>query len=445
MKRRDKNNNRSPLPSPFSIAVILSLLCYLAALFMTEQSGTRPHWIELIGFWHQGLWNLLGFSMQMMLMLILGHSLALSPWVGKMLDKLMEPMVQTQSRAIVAVNILTLLAAFFNWGMGLILGAVLVRKTAEFAKKKNLSLNYGLLGAAGYTGMMVWHGGLSGSAPLTVTGAGHSLEDKIGLIGLEETLFSPMNIAGFVLCMLLIPLLSWWLSKRYPGRSVPSVEVQTEKRSEAKVVSGVEKLDHSPWFRYLLAAMIAGAVFFSWKESSSFSSYLNLNTINLILLGLAVSFHPSVHSFTASIEKAIGGAAGILIQFPLYAGIMGIMQYSGLISVFADFFIRISNEHTFPQLAFVSAGLVNIMVPSGGGQWQVQGPILVEAAQHIGVGMGKTIMALSYGDQLTNMLQPFWALPLLGITGLKPSEIFKYCLMYFALGLLIFSLLLFIF
>lgn len=445
MKNSVQKKPKAPLPSPFSIAVILSLLCYLAAFFLTDSNGTQPHWIEIIGFWHQGLWILLGFSMQMMLMLILGHSLALSPWVGKMLDKIMEPMVQSQSRAILAVNILTLLAAFFNWGLGLILGAVLVRKTAEFAKKKKLALNYGLLGAAGYTGMMVWHGGLSGSAPLTVTGTGHSLEDKIGLIGLDETLFSPMNIVGFILCMLLIPLLSWVLSKRYPGKSIPEIEEQNTELSENIYASGAEKLDHSPWFRYILAGMIATAVFFSWSESSSLSRYLNLNTINLILFGLAVSMHPSVNAFTKSIEKAIGGAAGILIQFPLYAGIMGIMQYSGLISIFADFFIRISNEQSFPQLALISAGVVNIMVPSGGGQWQVQGPILVEAAQQIGIGMGKTVMALSYGDQLTNMLQPFWALPLLGITGLKPSEIFKYCLMYFALGFLIFSLLLYAF
>lgn len=134
----------------------------------------------------------------------------------------------------------------------------------------------------------------------------------------------------------------------------------------------------------------------------------------------------------------MGAASGILIQFPLYFGIMGIMKYSGLVGIFSSFLMGISNEVTFPLFTFFSAGLVNIFVPSGGGQWAVQGPIIVEAAQNLHIPLGKAIMALAYGDQITNMLQPFWALPLLGITGLKAKDIIPYTLFLMIIGIIIF-------
>ena len=156
------------------------------------------------------------------------------------------------------------------------------------------------------------------------------------------------------------------------------------------------------------------------------------------MLGLGILFHSSFYKFTHAITEAIKGASGILIQFPLYFGIMGIMKDSGMVSLLSDFFVNISNETTFPIFTFISAGIVNIFVPSGGGQWAIQGPIIIEAANQLGVSFSKSIMALAYGDQLTNMLQPFWALPLLGITGLKAREILPYTLYLFLIGCLIF-------
>ena len=142
---------------------------------------------------------------------------------------------------------------------------------------------------------------------------------------------------------------------------------------------------------------------------------------------------------------AITGASGILIQFPFYFGIMGIMKSSGLVGDISDFFVQVSTATTYPLYTFMSAGLVNIFVPSGGGQWAVQGPIIVQAATEMGLSLPKSIMALAYGDQLTNMLQPFWALPLLGITGLKAKEILPYTLFLMIIGGLIYfgSLLIF--
>jgi len=148
--------------------------------------------------------------------------------------------------------------------------------------------------------------------------------------------------------------------------------------------------------------------------------------------------HKNISNFLKAIDSAIVGASGILIQFPLYFGIMGVMNHSGMVNIMSNFFVSISNDITFPIFTFISAGIVNIFVPSGGGQWAVQGPIIIEAATELGVSIPKSVMALAYGDQLTNMLQPFWALPLLGITGLKAKEILPYTLILLLAGSIIF-------
>ena len=181
------------------------------------------------------------------------------------------------------------------------------------------------------------------------------------------------------------------------------------------------------------------------SEGKSEFRFLTLDFINLFLFGAGLILHGSFARFTKALEKAMPGAAGIAIQFPLYFGIMGLMQDFGLIQWMAEGFIRISTASSFPLLAFTSAGIVNIFVPSGGGQWQVQGPILIRAAQQLGVSDWQTIMALAYGDQLTNMMQPFWALPLLGITGLTARQVLPYTLLLMLGGIVIFASALYLF
>ncbi|EMR03654.1 TIGR00366 family protein [Cesiribacter andamanensis] len=159
-----------------------------------------------------------------------------------------------------------------------------------------------------------------------------------------------------------------------------------------------------------------------------------------MLLGLCLLLHGSIQRFLGAVQDAVGGASGIIVQFPLYAGIMGIMKYSGLIVVLANAFITHASPQLLPLLTFFSAGLINILVPSGGGQWAVQGPVVTQAAQGLGVPVEAVIMALAYGDGLTNMLQPFWALPLLAITGLKAKDILPYTLLILLMGGLVYGL-----
>jgi len=164
------------------------------------------------------------------------------------------------------------------------------------------------------------------------------------------------------------------------------------------------------------------------------------NMLNFFMLGLALILHGNFRSFLIAVEEAIRGASGILIQFPLYFGIMGIMRDSGMVVQIADFFVSIATPTTLPLFTFFSGGLVNIFVPSGGGQWAIQGPVVIESALKLGVPLPKAIMALAYGDQITNMLQPFWALPLLGITKLKAKEILPYTLLIMVIGTVVYLL-----
>jgi len=150
--------------------------------------------------------------------------------------------------------------------------------------------------------------------------------------------------------------------------------------------------------------------------------------MNFTFLFLGILLHKTPRRYLHSLNNAVKGSAGIILQFPFYSGIMGMMIASGLAATISGWFVSISSESTLPFFAFLSAGLVNIFVPSGGGQWAVQGPIMIPASIELGTPLAKTAMAVAWGDAWTNMIQPFWALPALGIAGLGARDIMGYCL-----------------
>lgn len=440
---------RHYLPAPFTLAVLLTLLSLLLALVFTSPAPDRkdPYFFQLLGFWQDGFWGLLKFAMQMMLMLVLGHVLALSKPFNALISRSLFFCRDTATAAL-TVTLLTCFMALFNWGLGLIFGAVFARKVGEYAADRLIPLNYSVIGAAGYSGLMVWHGGLSGSAPIKVAEAGHELEAITGQIGMEYTVFSTMNLVVALALLIVLPLAMYWLGKR----AAPSPEGVLArlrgggKPASAGAVTGgaqrfpAERLDDAPWMAYLFGGMLMlTAVYQAFFRPDELSlGFLNPNWINFFLFGAGLLLHGSFRSFLDAVGKAIGGSAGIMIQFPLYAGILGILSHSGLIGLFSDFFVDISTETTFPLYTFFSGGVVNFFVPSGGGQWIVQGSVVMDAACELGFSQPKAVMALAYGDQLTNMLQPFWALPLLGITELRARDILPYTMFLMLVGAVIF-------
>ena len=423
---------------------------------LTPDIRSENKFLQLLSFWYNGLWGKGGltFAIQMMLMLVLGHVLALSRPVEKLIDKLL-PYCNTTAKAALLVTLLTLITSWFNWGLGLIFGAIFARKVGDYALKNGRALNYGLIGAAGYSGLMIWHGGISGSSLIKVAEKGHFIDlisneellNKLpSSVGFNETVFSSMNITVTISLLVLLPLLMFLIGKKNKSTKF-QLPLSTSNIKKSKELKGAENIDHSFYFSSFFGiGIISYAIYLALSHSGVTEfKFINPNYLNFLLLGLALLFNGSISNFLNALEEAIKGVSGILIQFPLYFGIMGLMSNSGMINDIAFFFISISNEYTYPLFTLISAGIVNLFVPSGGGQWYVQGPIVIQTAIEMKIPLAKSIMALAYGDQLTNMLQPFWALPLLGITGLKAKEILPYTLILMLVGFLIFSFALILF
>ena len=404
----------SYLPDAFVFSLVLTLFVFLLATGLTPHSP-----MTLIDFWGKDFWSLNAFAMQMVFVLITGHMVASTPLIKKNLE-LTVSFVHSEKSALVVLSIFSTLACWINWGFGLIASGILAIK---FARKLG-RINFGLFVATAYSGFLVWHGGLSGSIPMKMAGQDEILTRIYPhlSIPLSQTIFSSWNLLIVVLLLIALPLLA--LSMRTEDKVVVTVSDDSEEeiKSDKKNLSFRNKLENGTllnriFFIIMLILIIKG------------NSNFDINRVNLIFLSLAILLHGTPRKFLKSLEDSIGNASGIIIQFPFYAGIMGIMQYSGLADQISVMFVEISTPKTLPLWTFLSGGIVNFFIPSGGGQWVVQGPIMLKAARSLNVDPAKISMALAWGDAWTNMVQPFWALPILGLAKIQLREIMGYCLL----------------
>jgi len=429
-------------PDPFVIAVALTLLTAILTLTLGYDDAPTldAKATALIDAWRgsDGLWKFLAFGMQMALILVTGHALAASAPIRAMLTRLAS--IPSSPRAACAVVGLT--AALFgliNWGLGLIVGALFAREVARTLKARSIRVHGPLLAASGYMGLLVWHGGLSGSAPLKMTSRDEAADilptrmlETMGdaAVPLSQTLFSPMNLFVALGLLVLIPITLAMLNPKSDEHIVempidpdPDPNIETES-TPPRGRSIPDRLDRSPIVVWALALAL-GAAFVRFALDRGLTR-LGPNEINIAMLALGLACHGSVRSYLAAAEDGARGCAGIILQFPLYAGIMGMAESAGLIASFSAWLGALATETTAPLLTFASAAVVNLFVPSGGGQWGIQGPIALDAGAAVGVAPAKMIMSVAYGDQLTNMLQPFWALPLLAITKVRARDIAGY-------------------
>jgi short-chain fatty acids transporter len=429
---------RRTVPDPFVLALLLTLVTFVAAL---AHVGLDPRRILPAWGGPKGFWNLLGFGMQMCLILVTGHALAASAPVRRALDAL-AGRASTPARAIAIVSSGAMLLALLNWGLGLVAGALLAREVGRRARARGVAVHYPLLVAAGYSGMLVWHGGFSGSAPLKVTLA-RDLEEILGAplaaqlepISLAQTIGAPSNLACNALLLVLVPLVLIRMLPRDLAARAPAPELPEAQPEPPADPSPAARLERSRLLGLGFAAvgLATGGLLLAQKGLGS----LDPNLLNFLFLFAGLALHGSPLSYASAVGDAARGCAGIILQFPFYAGIMGLLQGTGLLAAVAGAMARVGPE-ALPAVAFYSAGLVNLFVPSGGGQWAVQGPILVEAAVSSGVEPARIVMALAYGDQLTNMLQPFWALPLLAITGARVRDLIGYTAVLMLVAQLVF-------
>lgn len=422
------------LPDAYIFAVILTIIVFIASLIATKQN-----FISIVGHWGKGVWSLLAFSMQMVLVLVTGHVLALSPPFKKLLDHLSN-IPKTPYQGIALVSIISYTACILNWGFGLIIGAIYAKEIA----KKVKAIDYRLLIASAYSGFVLWHAGFSGSVPLVIAGGdlsatGGSLTEAVPV---SHTLFSSYNIFIVVGMWILLPIINVLMHPKNEedvfiidsNLIKEDVEVKKITKEDFKEMTPAEKLENGCFVNYILAILGFSYIVYYFVNSAKQGKFdLNLNIVNLIFLMFGVLFHRTPRSLIDAFSEAAKGAAGIILQFPLYAGIMGMMTGASaegvsLASVISNFFVNISTVKTFPLFTFLSAGIVNLFVPSGGGQWVVQGPIMMPAGLEIGVDPAKTAMCIAYGDSWTNMIQPFWALPALGLAKLGARDIMGYTL-----------------
>jgi len=404
------------LPDTFVIAIILTAVVFLAGM-VTQGQGIGA----MADHWGNGVWKLLGFSMQMVLILVLGTVLAMSRPVKAALRAIAR-MASTSSQGIILVTLTSMMALWVNWGFGLVVGALLAREVASHVKNSH----FPLLIAAAYSGLLVWHSGLSGSIPLKIASTGDDALSQLlngQTVPLLETIFAWQNIAIIIALAISLPILNILMMPDKNNRLGLAAEEEPEPAVDLTAMSPAEKLEHYPIINYLLVAI--GAVYLFGFFSSGRS--ISLNEINLCLLLAGLALHINPRNYLNAMNSAIGTSSGIILQFPLYAGVMGMMVGSGLAGAMSQWFVDISSAQSFPVITFLSAGVVNFFVPSGGGQWAVQAPIVVPAAAELGVPVSKAAMAVAWGDAWTNMIQPFWALPLLALSGLNLRQIMGYC------------------
>ena len=422
------------LPDAFVFCILLTIIVYIAAIPVT---GMNP--IEVANAWGSGVWGLLAFSMQMALVLVLGSALANAPAIKKIIVAA-AGVPKKPASAVVFVFVISAICCFINWGFGLIIGALLAKEVA----KKVQGVDYRLIIAAAYSGFVIWHMGISGSIPLSVTTVGddgyvaQTGQTVTEAIPTSETIFSAWNLIIVALIVIVIAILLYFMHPK--ADKVVSIDPKLLKDEvdeelgdpNKKPSTPAEKLENSMILSYIVVILGAIYIVYYFMQAGDILNSLTLNIVNLIFLVLGIAFHKTPIAYVRAIMAAAKSAGGIILQFPFYAGIQGMMVTAGatgvsLAGAISNAFVSISTPLTFPIFCYLAAGIVNFFVPSGGGQWAVQGPIMMPAGAKLGVSPAVTAMGIAYGDAWTNMLQPFWALPALGVAKLGARDIMGYC------------------
>ena len=391
--------------------------------------------LEVIEHWGGGVWNLLAFAMQMALVLVCGSTLAAAPVVKRAIGA-MARLPQSAPAAIALVTVVSALSCWLNWGFGLIVGVVFAKAIA----RQRSDVDYRLLIASAYSGFVVWHAGLSGSIPLTMATPGEALAMATDgaltdPVPLAQTIFDWHNLVTVLLAIIGITVAN---SLMHPRQGILTINPALLKDDDNHVTTvdvstsktPAQRLEQSKLLSWLVALMLVAYLVI---HIVMHGAGLDLGGVIMIFLALGLMLHSTPVDYVRAFGKATTGAAGIVLQFPFYAGIMGIITGIGvsgisLGGVMADACIRISNPVTYPLLTFLCAAVLNMFVPSGGGHWAVQAPIMFTAGANLGVDPGLTGMAISWGDAWTNLIQPFWALPALAIARLDAKDIMGYCL-----------------
>lgn len=454
------------MPDPMIFALLLSVVVFVLGLVLTDNGP-----MDMLVHWYGGFWSLLEFAMQMVLILVTGYALATAPGLANGITWLAR-VPNTGRSAVFLTALVSTMFTWFHWGLGLIVASLFALTLGREAAKRGVKVHYPLLGAAAYSGQMVWHIGPSTSAGLLSATEGHFLEDLIGVVPITETSFTSYAlILSAVLVFLVVPFTMWSMTPnddeavgldgyapeklerpgdgsdeataarpRDSGARKPGPGAQTARLEETKRTPA-DRIENSRIAAALI--WIPGLVYVVYFFATEGFS-LDLNIFNFAFISIGLALHGTPIAYYRAIQQAVSGAAGIILQFPFYGGIAGMIGSSGLATILAGGLLAISTPFSFPVVAWLTGSFMNIFVPSGGGEWAVIGEVISRTAIELDVPTGKAIIAYGAGDMWTNMLQPFWAIPLLGIMGLRARDIIGYTVglmlvagPFIALGLLL--------
>ncbi|MGQ3675123.1 short-chain fatty acid transporter [Xanthobacter sp. TB0139] len=419
------------MPDAFIFAILLTILTFVLAITVAGQSPQAA----VIG-WGDGVWKLLTFTAQISMTLVTGYALANTPLMQRGINAAASS-IHSAGAAYTLVTFVATAASLVSWGMGLIVGAVVAREVANVCRKRNVKVHYPLLVASGYAGFVLWHQGLSSSVALKVAEEGHFLSNITGTIPLSDTLLSSTNIIIVLVVFLTLPFVMRLMRPADkdciefdPGHVEPQ---QGEHHANP---TPAERISESRWLNWIVG--LAGVFYLVSKVMNGGTIDLNFVNFGFLIAGILLTNSP-IH-YVRLITDGGRTLGPIILQYPFYAGIMGIMMSSGLAQIMSEALAVAATADTLPFWAMISGGVVNMFVPSGGGQWAVQGPVMMEAATQLGADQAKVALGVAIGDQWTNMLQPFWTIPALAIAGLRVRDVMGYCVIAFIWTGIIFSL-----
>ncbi|PWW25551.1 short-chain fatty acids transporter [Cytobacillus oceanisediminis] len=405
------------LPDAFVIAVLMTLFVFILGLFMKP---SEP--VELFKSFGDGFWVYLAFTMQMVLLLMTGMALASVPAVERTLEKLASK-AQTANQAYVLTFLISSAAYYINWGLAVVVGAIIAREVG----KRNQNAHFPLLVAAAYAPTVLYTAGLSSSIGLTVATEGHFLEKVAGVIPTSETIFHPGTITILVALLITIPIFIVLMApkKEIISYTPPTNSKKAAEQEENSNDTPAGKLESTPFLG--IGIGLIGLIYIAFEFINGRD--LDLNIINIAFLSLGLILHKSLIQYAKAFKEAASAISPIILQFPFYAGIIAVLGSSGLAESIINGMTSIASKETFDIFTYWTAGLVNILAPSGGGQWALQGPLQVPAGLQLGVDPAVTAMAVGWGDAWTNLIQPFWALPILSVVGLHIRHIMGYCIL----------------
>lgn len=424
------------IPDAMSASILLLLLLAAAALAIGNSA------VATAEAWYRGLWMLLPFSMQMVLILVLSAVISATPMFRSSAVTLAR-LPRSATQAIALSVLITAAVSYLYWGLGYALGPLIAIHFCRVAEDRGIHIDFPFLLAVLQAAASVWQFGLSSSAALLVATPGHFLEEQVGVMPLRTTIWSPAAIAIelmflaalIVIARLIMPRTVEPISRFPASAALAKSELEEEGPAAAPAEGFSGWAERSPIFPALL---IAALFAWLWQHFVVHGSGLDLNSMNSMLLVLALAFHRNIACFSAALRRAIVSCWSIVILYQLYAGIAGVLQYTTAGAWFAEQIAASATRFTFPALTALASTAVAMFVPSSGGQWVIQGFVTSETAAALGVSAQRGLLALGVGDQMGNLISPFWVVIAAGIARIDFRKVFGYCLIFsllwFAIG-----------